>query len=189
MSGLLSGDRVALRPTEPTDVGRLREIRATPEVAKWWGPLEEDFPLDDEPAATRFTALVDGEVAGMLQFQEEPEPDYRSADIDIFLDPPHHGRGLGTDAVTTLVRHLLEGRGHHRVTISAAIENAVAIRCYEKAGFRRVGTLEAAARDPWTGEWHDELLMELVVRTGQTLRTSRRNPVQGRARSRGGSAR
>ena len=34
---------------------------------------------------------------------------------------------------------------------------------YEKFGFRRVGVMRKAARNRATGEWKDELLMELVV--------------------------
>src|ERR1700709_1659255 len=94
----LRGERVLLRPMEPDDGPRLREILATPEVAKWWGRMAEDFPFGDDPGATRFTLLVDGEVAGLVQWGEEKEPDYRHAWIDLFVDPSLHGQGLGTDA-------------------------------------------------------------------------------------------
>ena len=49
------------------------------------------------------------------------------------------------------------------MTIDPAVDNAPAIRCYEKAGFRRVGVMRAAWRDGWTGEWRDTLFMELVA--------------------------
>lgn len=162
--GELQGDRVVLRPLEPSHAEGLREIRLTPEVALRWGPLEDDFPLGDEPEVTRFTIFAEGQVAGMIQFLEEPEPDARSAEIDIFLGPAWHNRGLGADALRTLARHLMEERGHHRLTIDPAVGNPQAIRSYEEAGFRRVGVTHASFRDPGTREWIDELLMELVVR-------------------------
>jgi aminoglycoside 6'-N-acetyltransferase len=140
----------------------LLEIRATPEVALWWGPIEEGFPLHDEPSAMRFAILVEGEVAGLIQYSEEKEPDYRHASIDVFLDPNEHDKGLGTDAVRTLARHLIDDLGHHRITIDPAVDNVAAVRSYEKAGFRPVGVMRSAMRDP-TGVWRDELLMELVV--------------------------
>jgi len=62
-----------------------------------------------------------------------------------------------------LIEVVTEVHGHHRVTIDPAIDNGAAIRSYEKAGFRRVGLLEAAWRNPWSGEWSDVMLMELVV--------------------------
>jgi aminoglycoside 6'-N-acetyltransferase len=107
--------------------------------------------------------IVDGEVAGYIQFWEDPDPDQRHADVDIFLDPERHDRGLGTQAMRAVTRMLIEERGHHRITLGTSPENARAIRCYEKVGFRRVGVLRKASRSHLTGEWEDELLMELVV--------------------------
>jgi aminoglycoside 6'-N-acetyltransferase len=60
------------------------------------------------------------------------------------------------------VGHLIEVRGHHRITIDPASDNAAAIRSYEKAGFRRVGLMRRAWRDP-SGIWRDAVMMELVV--------------------------
>jgi aminoglycoside 6'-N-acetyltransferase len=102
-------------------------------------------------------------VAGLIQFSEEVEPRYRHAMIDLFLDPSLHGRGLGTAVLSRLVRHLIEDRGHHRVTIDPAAANAAAIRSYEKAGFRPVGLMRQYERDPDSDLWHDGLLMELLA--------------------------
>lgn len=159
----LRGERVVLRSLQRDDAPALRAIRSTPEVAAWWGLLEEDFPMGDDPDATRFTVLLDGQVVGLIQFGEESEPDYRHAWADIFLDPDRHGHGLGTDALRTMIRHLVEDRGHHRITIDPATDNAAAIRCYEKAGFLPVGVMRAAWRDSVSKAWRDALLMELVV--------------------------
>ena len=81
------------------------------------------------------TIVVGGRIAGLIQYAEELEPKYRHASIDIFVDPALHGRGIGTEAIRLLVRHLIEDRGHHRITIDPAADNAEAIRAYEKAGF------------------------------------------------------
>jgi aminoglycoside 6'-N-acetyltransferase len=107
---------------------------------------------------------VDGAVAGMIQFVEELTPKYRHASIDLFLDPALHGRGLGTEAVRRVVRHLIDERGHHRITIDPATTNAAAIRAYEKAGFAPVGVMRSYERDVGGAGWHDGLLMELVER-------------------------
>jgi aminoglycoside 6'-N-acetyltransferase len=152
-----------LRPLALADAPELRRIRATPEVARWWEPPEDDFPIGDEPDVTRWTIEVDGTVAGMAQFSEEPDPKYRHASIDLFLDPALHGRGIGTEAVRRVVRHLFEERGHHRITIDPAASNAAAIRAYEKAGFRAVGVMRRYERDADGHGWHDGLLMELLA--------------------------
>ena len=159
----LRGDLVVLRPLRKADAAELRRIHSTPEVSAWWGLPEDGFPHTDDPAATRYTVLVDGEIAGLVQYTEEPEADYRHAEIDIFLDPRHHGRGVGADTLRTIARHLLEDRGHHRLIIVPSASNHRAIRSYENAGFSRVGITRLSARQPFTGEWQDELYMELVV--------------------------
>jgi aminoglycoside 6'-N-acetyltransferase len=154
--------RIALRPLAEGDEVELRRIHATPEVARWWDAPGESFPWD-EPESTRLTILVDGAIAGLIQFQEEHEPKYRHAEIDLFLDPALHGRGLGAEAVRLLVRHLVDDHGHHRIVIDPARTNTAAIRAYAKIGFKPVGVMRQAERDPDGLGWHDALLMELIA--------------------------
>jgi aminoglycoside 6'-N-acetyltransferase len=157
------GERLNLEPVRPEHAERLRALRSTPEVARWWEPPADDWPLSVEPDHHSFAVVVDGEVAGYIQFWEEPDPSARHADVDIFLGPGHQDRGLGSEAMRTVVRHLIDERGHHRITLGTSVDNARAIRTYEKVGFRRVGVMRKSARSHLTGEWEDELLMELVV--------------------------
>jgi aminoglycoside 6'-N-acetyltransferase len=65
--------------------------------------------------------------------------------------------------VRRVVRHLIDDRGHHRITIDPATANTAAIRAYEKAGFRRVGVMRRSERDADGRGWHDSLLMELLA--------------------------
>lgn len=154
-----------LRALAGGDDPELRRIRLEPEVSRWWGPLEPGFPWE-EPESTRWSIELDGAVVGMVQFSEEAEPRYRHAAVDMFLDPAVHGRGLGTEVLRRVLRHLIEVRGHHRVTIDPALANLAAIRAYEKAGFRRVGVMRSYERDVDGHGWHDALLMELVIGEG-----------------------
>jgi aminoglycoside 6'-N-acetyltransferase len=154
---------LALRPLQPDDAPELLRIHATPGVAFWWGEPEPGFPLSDETEQTRLTILLDEEIAGMVQYWEEPAPRYRYATIDLFLDPELHGRGLGTEALRLLIEHLTAERGHHRLTIDPAVDNVVAIRCYEKVGFRPVGVLHRYEHRGG-GDYRDALLMELLAR-------------------------
>ena len=62
---------------------------------------------------TFFTIFVEGEPAGLIQYYEENEPDFRHAGIDVFLSVGFQGRGLGADAVRTVARYLIDDRGHH----------------------------------------------------------------------------
>jgi aminoglycoside 6'-N-acetyltransferase len=153
-----AGPDLTLRPLAEADVPELARIIATPEVARWW----DDGAPWEEPDATLLTIVVDGAIAGLIQYDEELDPKYRHAGIDIFVDPARHNQGIGTAAIRELVRRLIEEQGHHRITIDPAAHNEQAIRAYEKAGFRRVGVMRRYERDMATGEWHDGLLMELI---------------------------
>ena len=54
-----------------------------------------------------------------------------------------------------------EERGHRRLTIDPAAENAGAIRAYERVGFREVGIMRKYERDP-EALWRDGLLMDML---------------------------
>ena len=153
---------IVLRPLTADDADEILRIVRTPEVAHRWDEPDPGFPFEDDES-TRFAVVVDGQVAGMIQFWEETEPKYRHAGIDLFLDPVFHGRGIGTEAVRRVVRMLIDEHGHHRITIDPAADNAVAIRAYEKAGFKPVGVMRQYERDTGGDGWHDGLLMELLA--------------------------
>jgi len=151
-----------LRPLARGDEAELLRLHRTPEVTRWWDLPDEEFPWD-EPECTRLTIEVDGAVAGLIQYSEESEPKYRHAEIDLFVDPALHGRGVGAEAVRRVVRLLIDGRGHHRITIDPAVANAAAVRAYTKAGFKPVGVMRQSERDVGGDGWHDSLLMELLA--------------------------
>ncbi|MER7518319.1 GNAT family protein [Streptomyces sp. NPDC126499] len=162
----LHGALVVLRTTVPEDVPDLAAVRATPEVrARWRGgddmAAEVTSDLED-PDTHCLTIRHQGRTVGMIQWYSEEEPDYRHAGIDLFLDPSVHGIGLGTDAVRTLARHLVDDHGYHRLVIDPAADNAAAIRAYEKVGFRAVGVMRQYERGA-DGTWHDGLLMDLLA--------------------------
>jgi RimJ/RimL family protein N-acetyltransferase len=155
-------DAVALAPLDVAHAAPLRALHQQPGVTRWWGPMEPDFPFD-EAESSRYAILVDGVVAGLVQHGEESWPDNRHAYIDIFVGDEFANRGIGTEVVRRVIRMLIEKHGHHRITIDPAVQNEAAIRSYEKAGFRRVGVVRRAYREPSSADWRDELLMELVV--------------------------
>ena len=162
----IRGPRVTLRPVVADDADGLAAILATPDVARWWpsydlARVKAEYLVDGEDVRV-WVILVDGRLVGLIQASEENEPEFRHASIDLFLDPAVHGQGLGPEAIRTVARHLIEERGHHRLTIDPAADNRQAIRAYEKVGFRPVGRLRRYQRFP-DGSWRDGLLMELLA--------------------------
>jgi aminoglycoside 6'-N-acetyltransferase len=158
---VLHAERLTLRPLTDDDVETLAAFLAEPSVREWWGE-------DDDPHAslrhdgTAFAIEADGATAGWLAVNEEKEPGYRHAALDIVLGPGFQDRGLGSEALRTAIRWLIGERGHHRITIDPAHENARAIRAYEAVGFKPVGVLRKYERGP-DGRWRDGLLMDLLA--------------------------
>jgi aminoglycoside 6'-N-acetyltransferase len=160
---ILTGPRVSLRPVTLTDVPRLSSIRGEPDVASRWGDLGDDEIEQDLVENEKvFVIEVDAEVIGAIQYGEEEDPTYRHASIDIFLTTARHSQGFGSEAIRVLARHLIQKRGHHRLTMDPAADNGAAIRAYEKVGFRKVGVMHSYERAP-DGTWHDGLLMEMLA--------------------------
>ncbi|WP_030613445.1 GNAT family N-acetyltransferase [Streptomyces sclerotialus] len=166
MQTTLYGADVVLRPATADDIPALAAIRAEPAVyARWRGGEDLAAAVAEDLAAPgeySYAIENEGRIIGAIQWSQESDPDYRHANIDIYLTSVLHGRGLGTDAVRTLARHLLTERGHHRIAIDPAADNEAAIRSYRKVGFQPVGIMRRYERGP-DGTWHDALLMDLLA--------------------------
>lgn len=162
---LLEGEGFVLRPPREGELRRLaRDMAADPEASPWVGSdiatLERWFT--DECCVT-LVIDVGGDPAGVITYEEETDPDYRHVAIDITLLAAHVNRGLGSASIRLLALWLASTLDHHRFTIDPAADNARAIRAYEKAGFRPVGIMREYERGA-DGSYHDNLLMDLLVR-------------------------
>lgn len=161
----LTDGRIDLRPAAETDRDVVIAIRSTPEVHARWGGDDQgeefDEALQDEELAF-YVIVLDGAVIGVIQWAEEEDPQYRSAGIDIFVAPDHHGQGIGTAAVRLVCAHLVDDCAHHRLTIDPAVDNDAAIACYSKVGFKPVGIMRRYERGT-DGTFHDGLLMDLLA--------------------------
>ena len=142
-----------------TDLPRLAEWLERPHVSDWWdtcGSLEEVrekyLPQSaTESSATRYFAYLDGVPIGYIQsyvaadagdgwWKNENDPGVRG--IDQFLaDGERLGRGLGTQMVQEFTQFLFRDPIVTRIQADPSPENSRAIRCYEKAGLRRIGLI------------------------------------------------
>lgn len=156
-----------LRSVVPEDRPALAVLLSEAAVARWWhgydaARIEREIYGDDDPDTTLYVIDVAGALAGIIQYAEELEPDYRRASIDIAVATSWHGTGVAVDALRTLARHLVDERGHHHLTIDPAAANSRAIACYAKIGFQPVGLLRQNERGA-DGTFHDTLVMDLVA--------------------------
>jgi aminoglycoside 6'-N-acetyltransferase len=161
---ILRGPRLVVRSLQEPDVARLAEIAAEREIWLRWGEVSEAdlrAKLAGDDDVTALAVVLDGEIAGLIQYHEETDPDDRHAGVDMFLAENARGQGYGREALLLVAAHLFEERGHHRLTIDPAADNEPAIRCYAAAGFRAVGVMRRYERGR-DGSFHDGLLMELV---------------------------
>lgn len=160
----LNGRAARLRPATSDELHALASaLAADPGAGPWLGEdaatIERWFFGD---GVRSFVITMGEEPVGVITFEEECDPDYRSASIDIGLLSVATGRGIGTDAVRIVAQWLFTERGHHRITIDPTVANARAIRAYEKVGFRPVGVMRKYERGP-DGAWRDSLLMDMLA--------------------------
>jgi aminoglycoside 6'-N-acetyltransferase len=102
---------------------------------------------------TPCSLIYQGAPAGYLQFYPTEEGVFG---IDQFIGEPElWNRGVGTRAVSLMVHYLFQVHGARKVTVDPHADNARAIRCYEKCGFRKARLLpqhelhEGSYRDCW----------------------------------------
>ena len=135
---------IHFRPLTAADLPLIAAWLAWPHVAEWW-----DGPIALEPILRQYLALLDGQPIGYVQTYQAVAShadgwwldvhDRGVYGIDQFLaDPARLGRGLGTQMVRSFVVELFADPRVTRVQTDPSPGNARAIRCYEKAGFRRV---------------------------------------------------
>jgi aminoglycoside 6'-N-acetyltransferase len=156
----LRGRLVTLRPVRADDLPGLRGILEEPEVAAWWRRTE--WERVDELGAVTFAIELDGVVVGCIQYTEQTDPDYRSAAETKMSTAAVHDRGVGTDAMRTLIAWLIDQRGHHRLTVDPAVANERAIAVYRKLGFKPVGVLRRYERVDGD-QYRDALLLDLLA--------------------------
>lgn len=158
----LAGERVVLRDVVERDHAPLLAMRNEPEIVKWWG-TGDGWPGHLKAEEELLAIELDGELAGYIEIYEENEdPDWRYATLDIYVSPALIGKGLGTEALKLAIDFIAGVRKHHRITIDPSVENEIAIASYSKLGFEPVGTMKKYWRDG-DGNWHDSLLMDLII--------------------------
>ncbi|HET7792840.1 MAG TPA: aminoglycoside 6'-N-acetyltransferase [Rhizobacter sp.] len=155
-----AGQTVELRLMREDDLPLLHTWLNRPHVAVWWG--NEQPTLDEvreqylpsvlaRDGVTPYIASVDGVPFAYAQsyvalgsgegwWEDETDPGVRGIDQSIG-EPSLLDQGLGTRLVRALLEHLFADPSVTKVQTDPSPDNARAIRCYEKAGFRRVKTV------------------------------------------------
>ena len=138
----IQGPRLRLRSITPDDLPALMRWLSDPEVMASYGlppsTLAEVRGAFLEPSSLpcwRFIIEADDRAIGELQCYYSYAEVTWSAGIDIFIgEPDARDRGLGTEAIRTVLQYLFETKGVSRVVIDPEPSNRRAIRAYKKAG-------------------------------------------------------
>jgi aminoglycoside 6'-N-acetyltransferase-1b len=153
---------VSFRPLVEADLPLLHEWIQRPHLIEWWGRGHGAGSLEDtrrkylprlKPGCSvkGYIALQAGEPLGFIQsyvavecgsgwWEDETDPGVRG--IDQFIaEPSKLGRGFGSRMVSAFVRELFRDPSVTRVQTDPDPGNIRAIRCYEKAGFHRIGNI------------------------------------------------
>ncbi len=170
---------IRLLRDDPADYRLLGTWLTDERVLEFYDGRDRPSPLDrvverygprarGESATTSCLLLYVGRPVGYLQYYRVADyPEYaREAGlddpdaygVDLFIGQPDlWGRGLGTRAMSLVVRYLFEERGASVVAVDPHVSNLRAIRCYEKAGFRKARILPR--HELHEGEYKDSWLM------------------------------
>jgi RimJ/RimL family protein N-acetyltransferase len=155
----MTAPHFTFRPLSVSDLPVLHEWLNRPHVAEWWEgavsfeKVQADYgSIIGSPVIQQYFACLDGDPVAFIQsydvMQADPEwwrdeTDPGARGIDQFLaNPEQLGKGLGTQLVKQFVTFLFLQPLVTKVQADPAPENLRAIRCYEKAGFHRVGWVD-----------------------------------------------
>jgi phosphinothricin acetyltransferase len=164
-----------LRPCERTDIPAITAIYG--DAVRHGCASFELEPPDEREMAARLEVLVgsgfpylvaevEGQVAGYAYAGAyRPRPAYgATVENSVYVDPRHHGRGLGRALLAGLIAEA-EARGFRQmVAVIGDSANLPSIRLHKGLGFDHVGTLRSVG---WKhGRWLDTVLMQRALGPG-----------------------
>ena len=115
------------------------------------------------------TLLGTGELIGDLGIRVLPG-DPRQAEVGITLAPSFQGRGLASEALRAVLRHLFQDLGLHRIHGSVDPRNTASMRLLRRIGMRQEAHFVESC---WCkGEWTDDVIFALLKREWDGIQAS-----------------
>jgi RimJ/RimL family protein N-acetyltransferase len=178
---MICGEKVQLRHITPQDFPHLIAWSGDAVVNRY---LEGDYPLSLEECpvwlqsanSSRHTqryAIVtrhNGELIGDIELDHIT---WRSGDAELRIrigEKSRWDQGYGTDAVTALLSHAFINMHLSRVYLRVYSANHRAIRCYEKAGFKKEGRISRLAEN---GQIREVYLMRVLKKDYMRVRNQK----------------
>lgn len=170
---IVTTKRLELRPLETSDAQFLADLINDPEVRSSLGAYDLIAPvsIDYEEKWVENVATRNDQTHLMIQTRRASRPigmvstkDINrrtgSVHVTIMLERASWGKGYGEEALGALVGFLFDSMNAHRVWLRVDARNERAIKCYEKCGFRKEGTLR---EDNFAdGQWQSSHIMSVL---------------------------
>lgn len=146
----LCGEKVVLRPIEEADFSRIVHWSTLVEVNRF---SDGDYPTSLEECQTwlqrsnsnryqiRLAIVLDDRIIGDIELDQIT---WRSGDAELRIrigETALWDKGYGTDAILTLLKYSFFSLNLSRIYLKVYADNLRAIRCYQKAGFKKEGRL------------------------------------------------
>lgn len=100
-----------------------------------------DMLAADENETFAFAVTADSKVIGSIGVFRQQNIHRQTAELGYYIAEEYWGRGLMTEAVTQVCRHVFENSDIIRIYAEPFAYNAASCRVLEKAGFKYEGTL------------------------------------------------
>lgn len=126
----------------------------TMEDARWW------IEKANEPPATNFAIVVEGEAVGGVGMILKDDIYRRSAEVGYWLGEEFWGRGVVTEAVRAIVEYAFENFDLCRLYAGVLEWNPASMKVLEKAGFQFEARLRKAVTKE--GQTMDEFIYALI---------------------------
>lgn len=112
------------------------------EAQAWWDAHAKRSKL--------LVAVDDTGVIGWARLLPWKQRGYDVVEVLVYVDPVHHGKGIGSALLTELIKEA-RGLGYLTIVASVAKDNRAGLSLFSKLGFTTVGTIQNAAHkfDRW----------------------------------------
>lgn len=170
-NAFLVGERIYLRPLEPSDAAAVTPWFNDPDTRRtilWHRPMtvagEEDFlrklAQSETDVVLGISLKADDRLIGVTGLHKIDFRD-RHAEFGINLgDAAERGKGYGTEATRLIVGYAFETLNLNRVELRVYENNERAIRAYQRVGFQREGVLRRSVHRE--GRWMDTYVMAVL---------------------------
>ena len=169
----LSGERLFLSPMNPEDAEAYTKWLNDPAVAVGLGqyakmislPGEQKYLADLASRSSHDFAMVlregnEGRLIGNISLMDVNGVD-RTATLGLFLgEEADRGKGYGAEAIRLLLDYGFRTLNLHNIQLHLNGDNAQALACYKKVGFREFGRRRESKFH--SGKYVDQIYMDIL---------------------------